>query len=128
MQDEIIAVYEKSEEIEKIVGRLKKFSFTDLQKTRHFEYSLMEKATDLNLLKYKFTEFGRIKLINKRKHKKSNKISYDFYYELEEDSYLLYAIALDESKPKLLNAFHVKRNFRKFRQKLIRSYQDVLHD
>ncbi|MBS3098919.1 hypothetical protein J4462_01770 [Candidatus Pacearchaeota archaeon] len=125
MQDEIIAVYEKRNEIEKIVEKLKQLSFEDLQKTLHLEYSLAEKATDLNLLKQKFTEFNRIKLINKRKHKKAGKFSYDFYYELDDGSYILYAITLEESKPKLLNAFHVQRNFRKFRQILMRAYKNV---
>ena len=125
MQDEIAAVYEKRGEIEKIAERLKQFSFTDLQKTQHLEYSIAEKSTNLILLKQIFTEFERIKLINKRKHKGINKISYDFYYELDDGSYILYAIALEEPKPKLLNAFHVQRNFRKFKQRLMNVYDSL---
>ncbi len=89
MQDEIIGVYEKEEEILKVTEKLKQFSFDDLIKTQHFEYSIVEKSTDISLLKNKFHEFDRIKLINERKHKTNNKISYDFYYELEDGSYIL---------------------------------------
>jgi len=125
MQDEVIAVYEKEEEIDKIILSLKQLTFKDLIKTPHFEYSAAEKATDLNLLKNTFTQFNRIKLINKRKHK-NNKISYDLYYELDNKSYVLYAIALDEPKPKLLNAYHVQRNFKKFKKHLINAYKNKL--
>ena len=128
MQDEIVKVYEKNSEIRKIVEKLKQFSFNYLEKTQPFEYSLTEKATDLNLLKQKFIEFNRIKLITKRKHKTNDKFSYDFYYELDDGSYILYAIALEEQKPKLLNAFHVQRNFGKFRQMLIHAYRNSPHD
>ena len=125
MQDEIISIYEKEEEIQKIIQPLTNITLDDLIKTPHFEYSQAEKSTDVNLLKQTFQEFNRIKLINKRKHK-NDKTSYDIYYELDDKTYVLYAIAFNESKPKLLNAYHVQRNFRKFKQKLINAYKDKL--
>lgn len=126
MQDEIIAIYEKEEDIKKIVEKLKIFAFDELIKTSHFEYSILEKGTDINLLKREFTNFDKIKLINKRKHKSSERITYDFYYGLDDGSYILYALYLEEDKPKLLNAFRVQRNFKKFKQKLINAYKDRL--
>lgn len=125
MQDEIIAVYEKEEEINKIVEKIKIFNFDYLIKTSHFEYSILEKGIDVQLLKNKFSEFERIKIITKRQHKVSN-ISYDFYYELDDGSYILYALYLEEAKPKLLNAFRVHRNFKRFKQKLVNAYKDKL--
>ncbi|VVB77908.1 Uncharacterised protein [uncultured archaeon] len=77
--DAIIEVYEKEEDISKIVSNIERFSFDDLIKTNHFYYSLDEKGTDINVLRDGFREFSRIKLINKRKHR-NGKISYDFYY------------------------------------------------
>jgi len=124
-KEEILEIYDKKEEIDKIVERLKKFRFEDFIKTDHFYYSLEEKNTDINFIKDNFEKFNLISLVNKRKHK-NEKISYDFYYELEDGTYILYAIALDEEKPVLFNAFHVIRNFKQFRKNLIKAYKDKL--
>jgi hypothetical protein len=126
MQDEILAVYEKEEKIKELRDKLNQYSFNDLKKTQHLEYSILEKGTDVNLLKEKFTEFSRIKIITKRQHKTNNKITYDFYYELNDGTYLLYAIALVEPKPILINAFHVERNFKRFKKSLINAYKKQL--
>ena len=126
MQDEIIVIYEKEEEINKIKDRLKQFSFDNLIKKEHFEYSVLEKGTYINLLKDKFREFERIKITAKRQHKTTNKVTYDFYYELDDGTYILYAISLDEAKPILINAFHVDRNLKRFKQWLIKAYKDKL--
>jgi hypothetical protein len=125
MNDEVIKIYEREEEINLLVERLRQFSFDSFIKTKHFFYSLDEKGQNIEFLKEKFNEFERIKLIAKRKHK-NDKISYDFYYLLDDNSYILYAIALDEEKPIMLNAFQVQRNFRHFRNALIKAYKDKL--
>jgi hypothetical protein len=122
--DEIIEVYEKEESISKIVLGINKFSFDDLIKTDHFYYSLDEKSSDINFIKDKFKEFHRIKLVNKRKHR-NQKLSYDFYYELDNGFYLLYSIAL-ENKPILLNAFLVNRNFKEFKKNLLKAYKNKI--
>ena len=124
-KEEILEIYEKEEEIKKIVQRLKNYKFENLIKTDHFYYSLEEKNTDINFIKDNFEKFNLIKLINKRRHK-NTKFSFDFYYELEDGTYILYAIALDEEKPVLFNAFHVIRNFKQFRKNLIKAYKDKL--
>ena len=46
MKVRIIEVYKKEEEINKIINVIKNYSFGELQKHPHFEFSLMEKATD----------------------------------------------------------------------------------
>ena len=121
MQDEVIAVYEREEAISPLRDKLKKFSFEDLLKHPHFYYSLDEKGTDLQLIKEKFGDFDKIELIMKRRHK-NGQITYDFFYVLDESSYVIYAIALDEKTPILLNSIYVQRSFKKFKQHLRRTY------
>ena len=121
MQDEVIAVYEKVEDIYSFRDKLKQFSFGDLIKHPHFYYSLDEKGTDLQLIKEKFVEFDRIQLIVKRRHS-NQKITHSFHYVLDDNSYIIYAVGLDEKKPFLLNAFYVQRSFKKFKQSLRKSY------
>jgi hypothetical protein len=122
--DEIIEVYEREESISKIVLEINRFSFNDLVKTNHFYYSLDEKSSDIDVIESRFREFQRIKLVNKRRHR-NGKLSYDFYYELDNGTYLLYSIALENS-PLLLNAFQVNRNFREFKKNLLKAYKDKI--
>lgn len=124
MQDEIIEVYDKEEDISRFIKKLESFSFENILKTPHFYYSIEEKATDISILKENFAKFEKIKLINKRKHKNNN-ITYDFYYELDDGTYILYCIVLEDI-PKLLNAFHVSRNFKLFKKNLIKAYKRQL--
>jgi hypothetical protein len=119
MGEEIIETYDKSEDISAHVEKLKAFSFNSLIKGKHFYYSLAEKNTDLELIKKVFNEFFRVSLVQKRKHK-NGKISYDFYYALDDESYILYAVSIDERI--LINAFHVNRNFEHFKKRLIKAY------
>lgn len=122
--DEISTIYEKQEDIDKIRLKIKNFSFDSLIKPAHFYYSLDQKGTDIKILKENFGKFDNIKLVCKRKHRNGN-VSYDFYYELEDSTYLIYAIALEE-KPVLLNGFKVNRNFKSFRRNILKAYRDKL--
>lgn len=124
MQDDILEVYEKENEISKLTERLANLSFNDLKKIEHFYYSIDEKGTDISLLEKNFRNFEKIKIAVKRKHK-NGKISYDFYYELEDGTYLVYAISL-ENFPQLLNGFKVNRNFRHFKKSLLKAYRKQL--
>ena len=126
MQDEVIAIYEKEEEITLLRDRLKNFSFDELVKHPHFYYSLDEKGTDLNLIKEKYREFDKINLIVKIKHNNSQKISYNFYYHLENKYYALYSIDLNEPRPILINAYYVQRNFKRYKEWLVRAYRNKL--
>jgi len=124
MQDEIIDTYEKESEIKPLIDKLKKFSFKDFIKRQHFYYSALQKDTDIKFIEKNFTEFNKIRLVQKRKHK-NGKISYDFYYELEDETYIIYSIAF-EVKPLLINAFHVNRNFKNFKKRLLKAYKKQL--
>ena len=124
MEDKIIQIYEKKEEIKPLVDKLKKISFANLIKTKHFYYSALQKNTDLKFIEKKFVEFNRVELVQKREHR-NRKISYDFYYRLDDETYIVYSIAL-ENKLILINAFHVNRNFRHFRKKLSKAYKRQL--
>ena len=126
MRDEIIEIYEKDEAINRVLEILKKHSFDDLIKTKHFLYSIEEKGTDPKLLRENFAEFSRVKLIVKRKHKTSSKISYDFYYKLDDKIYLMYAISFEKQKPALINAFQIDRNFERFKNWIVNTYKDQL--
>lgn len=123
MQDEIIAVYNNEEDIKKLRIKLESFSFDKLIKKKHFYYSIEEKNQKIDFLKEKFKEFFRIKLIVKRKHKSSSKESYDFYYLLDDETYILYAIAFEGEDAILLNSFNVQRSFSHFRKSLIKGYK-----
>ncbi len=124
MQDEVVEVYEKEEDISPLRDRLKRFSFDDLVKHPHFYYSLDEKATDLNLIKDKFRYFDKIELVTRRKHGKSGKVNYDFYYHLENNYYIIYSIDLYAEIPILINAYYVERDFRKYKGWLVREYRN----
>jgi len=127
MSEIINELYEKEEEIRKFTSKLVNFSFDSLIKIGHFYYSLDEKGTNINLLKENFRKFDKVKLISERKHK-NGKISHDFYYELEDGTYLVYGIAFDDkyNKPILLNGFKVDRNFKHFKKNLLKAYKKQL--
>lgn len=123
MDDEIVAVYEK-EGMNEIIEKLSNIEFDELFKSEHFLYSVDEKNTDVEMLKNNFKEFSKIKVIQKRKHR-NGKESYDFYYELDDKTYIIYSIAFEE-KIVLINGFHVRRNFEHFKKALMRAYKDKL--
>ena len=79
------------------------------------------------MLKENFRKFEKVKLVSERKHK-NEKISYDFYYELDDGTYLVYGIAFDDKygNPILLNGFRVDRNFKHFKKNLLKAYKKQL--
>jgi hypothetical protein len=123
MSDEISETYEK-EEMNEFIEKIRNLTFDELVKSKHFLYSVDQKNTDLDMLKRNFGDIDKIKLVGKRKHK-NGKISCDFYYELEDKSYIVYSLAFEE-RPVLINGFHVRRNFESFRKALARAYKDKL--
>ncbi len=125
MDDDLLEITEKEEDILALTRRLAGFSFDSVKKTDHFYYSVDEKGTDINFLRENFQKFERVKLVNKRKHKNS-KISYDFYYALEDGTFLVYEISFEEDTPILLNSFKVDRNFNQFKKHLLKAYKKQL--
>jgi hypothetical protein len=100
--------------------------FDDLIKTDHFNYSINEKGTDLNFIKQKYVEFDRINLVIKRKHVKSRKMNYDFYYLLENKCYIIYSIVLSREIPVLINAYYVQRNFEEYKKWVVMVHRDKI--
>jgi len=123
MDDEIIKIYEK-EGMKEIIDKIRDIGFDELVKSGHFLYSVDEKNTDIEMLRKNFKEMGKIRLTQQRKHR-NEKLSYDFYYELEDKTYIVYSIAFEE-KIVLINGFHVSRNFEHFKKALMRAYKNKL--
>ncbi len=122
--DEIKEIYTSKEKIDQIIEKLKGYSFENLQKTNHYNFSVMEKDTDEDFLDKKFQEFENIEIISFRS-RENNLRNYDIYYRNEDGTYTLFAINLDKV-PIILNAYKVNRNFNKFKEQLIKKYGDKL--
>ena len=73
MKSYIISVFKKDTEIRKITDKLKSYSFEELNKHYHFEFSIMEKLVDIDKLKEIFPKFGLIKSIELRENKKNQR-------------------------------------------------------
>jgi len=119
--EEIIVVIIEKEDINKIVSRLKRYSFFDLKKREHYYYSIYQKNTDEQRLADAFLEFNRIEMIMKRK-RKSGKGSYDIFYKMDDGSYVLYAIDLGAVPLIVINAYPVERNFEQFKKYILKKY------
>lgn len=121
MKVKILKIYKNRDEIKKIVNKIKNYSFNDLGKHEHFKFSLMEKATDFNLLQKTFPKFDRIKTIQLRKNKKGQK-HHSLNYEISDGTYVIISLALDKNPPMIINGFHSKTNYKKFEKKLKKYY------
>lgn len=121
-RDVIIQIYDKKEEIDKIIKELKKYSFEDYIKTGHYEISLLTKGTDEEELKGIYSKFELIGLITLRRHKGGYE-NYDVYYELEKGNYALFAIHIERGKrPKMDNAFIANKIFKNFLKSMLKRY------
>lgn len=121
MKSKIIAVFKKENEIQKIIEKLKDYSFDEIDKHSHFEFSIMEKLTDIDKLKEIFSKFNLIKSIELRENEKKQKY-YSLNYELEDGTFIVISIVLDREKPLIINGFHVKRNYKEFEKSLRKYY------
>lgn len=119
--EEIIAVITKKEEIQKIVDKFREYSFSDLKKREHYFYSLYQKNTDEQQLIDTFIEFRRIDMIMERV-RKSGEHNYDFFYKMDDGTYVLYAINFDTTLPSVINAYPVERNFEQFKKYVVKKY------
>ena len=118
MTEELI---DKKEDIDKIINKLRGISFNQLIKHSHYEFSILEKNTNESLIENIYPKFDLVKLIKKRE-RPNKKISYDLYYELSDDTFVIIVLSFQTNPPILINAFHVKRNFKKFRKNLSKYY------
>ena len=115
-------IIDKKEEVNKLIERLKLFSFDALIKNQHYEYSLLEKNTDEKMIRETYNKFDLINLIKKR-IRPNGKVSYDLFYELKDNTFVVITISFQTSPPTIINAFHAKRDFKKFRKSLSRNYR-----
>jgi len=123
MRIKIIEIYKNEGEIKKIVDRIKSYSLKDFRKTFHFEFSILEKASDIDLLTKTFTRFDLIKSIELRENDKGER-HYGFNYELEDGTFVTIALALDKIPPLIINGIHKKVNYKRFEKSLRKNYKN----
>ena len=121
MKSNIISIFKKEEEIKKIVDKLKPYSFDELDKHFHFEFSIMEKLTDMDKLKEVFSKFDLIRSIEFRENEKKQRY-YSLNYELDDGTFVVISIVLGREKPMIINGFHAKRNYKEFEKSLRKYY------
>lgn len=123
MRSKIISILTKKEDINKIIDKVKDYSFDDLDKHSHFEFSVMEKMTDLKKLKEVFPKFELIKSIELRENKKAQRY-YSLNYELVDETFVVIVMVLDKKKPLIINGFYVRTKYKNFEESLRKNYPD----
>ena len=99
-EEDILEQFTEEEDLREIINKLKDISFEDLIKHPHYEYSLLEKNTDENLVRETYSKFDLIRLVRKRV-RPNKKISYDLYYEIEDKTFVVIVITFDTNPPQL---------------------------
>ncbi|MFA7708277.1 MAG: hypothetical protein WCX73_04985 [Candidatus Pacearchaeota archaeon] len=122
MKVKIISIFKKEEEINKIINKIKNYSFDDFSKHKHFEFSVMEKATDEKMLRETFPRFKLIKTIELRENEKKEK-HYSFNYELQDGTFVIIALALNKEPLMIINAYHKNTNYKQFEKSLRKNYR-----
>jgi len=121
MDVEIKVIYTKKEDILKIFSKLNEYSFEALKKHEHLEFSIMEKLTDLEIIKSTFPKYDLIKSIEFRENSKKEEY-YGFNYELIDGTYVIISISFNTKPPTIINAFHVNRSYKQFEKSLRKNY------
>ncbi len=94
--NKIISIFKNKEDINKIINIIKNYSFENLTKHPHFEFSVMEKATNENLLRKTFSRFDLIKTIELRENNKKQR-HYSLNYEIEDNTFITISLALNQT-------------------------------
>jgi hypothetical protein len=123
MKTQIISIFKKEEEIKRIVDKLRDYSFNDFKKHKYFEMSLIEKATDFNLLEETFPKFELIKTIELRENEFKQRY-YGFNYELPDGTFVVIVLALNKNPPIIVNGYYAKRNYKEFEKSLKKNYRE----
>jgi len=121
MEVKIKAIYSKSEDIVHITSKLASYSFSQLKKHPHFEFSLMEKLTDEKLIEYNYKNFYLLKTIEIRENSKGEEY-YSLNYKLPDETFIVLAISFSTEPPTVINAFHAKTNYKSFEKSLRKNY------
>lgn len=123
MKTTLKKIYFKREEIDKIISQLQKYSFNQLKRHKHFEFSIMEKITDLELIKTTFESFSIIKSIELRENDKCQEY-FGINYELPDKTFVVIAISFNTEPPTIINAFHAKKSYKNFERSLRKNYSN----
>lgn len=121
MPAEIISVFTKREDIQNFADKIKDYKFEELNKHRHFEFSIDEKLVNIEKIKETFYKFELIKSIELRENERKQR-HYSFNYELNDGTFVVISLVLNLEKPTIINAFHVQRNYKNFEKSLRRNY------
>ena len=121
MKVKIIAVFKEEGEIIKIIDKIKDYSFDDFQRYKHFEFSILEKATDEKMLREVFQKFELIETIELRENEQTERY-YSFNYELGDGTFVIISLALNCKPPMIINGYHAKRNYKEFEKSLRKNY------
>ena len=121
MESEIIAVYKKEEDIRQITNKIKEHSFDKIDKHPHFEFSIMEKLSDISKIKETFCKFELVKTIELRRNK-LNQEHYSLNYELEDGTFVVISLFFKKDNPVILNGFHAQTNYKRFEKSLSKNY------
>ena len=98
-EDEILEQYTKKEKIKEVVDLI---TLKQIIKTSHFYKRIIERDIQEELIDKTLLSIEKIKLIDKRKHKKD--IGYDLYYELSNSQTLKLCFIPLQDKTLLVNA------------------------
>ena len=98
-EDDILGQYSNKEDIIKIFNLIKN---SKIIKTQHFYDRILLRDLPEELVDKTFPQVEKIKLIDKRKHKKD--IGYDLYYELSNSRTLKLCFIPLKDKTLLINA------------------------
>ncbi len=121
MNVKILAIYKKRDDIRKILGKIKGYSFDNFKRTPYFKMSILEKATDIDLLRKTFPKFNLIETIELRENERGQQ-HYGFNYELPDGTFLVISLALDKIPPLIINGYHKKINYKRFEKSLRKNY------
>ncbi len=111
-------------EIDKLSKVLKKYSFNELKKHRHYQDSLLYKNTDEKILEKYYSETHKIKLIIHRIRDNGNE-NYDFHYEINRHKFIVYAIDLNKIPPLIINGFVVNTNLKNMAKSIRKRYSKI---
>lgn len=115
MPEEIIQVYTKKDEINKILELIKKHNKA-VRTTHHFEERIFLRGYPRKIFFEIFPQFEKIRIIRKRKLKKD--FGYDLIYEIGNNKHLVLTVCLTD-KIEFINGFlrdrRIDRRIRKLK-------------
>jgi len=121
MKVKILSIFKREEEIKKIVDKIRIYSFSDMKKHPHLEFSILEKATDERVLINTFPKFELIKTIELRENEKREQY-YSLNYELTDGTFVTIALNINSNPLILINGYHANRNYKQFEKSLRKNY------